>query len=179
MCNNRKTDRTSNFMKLLVANQARIFVYILSLVPRKNDAEDVLQETLTEMWNKFDDYTEGTNFSAWGTTIARYKVFNYRKKHWNNDVIFDERLAEMIEEKVEQKLGVATDYFTALKSCAEKLSSRDAELLKMRYEEGMTCKNIGKIFGITHQGVSKAMARIHAILLRCIRMTLRAQESAL
>jgi len=171
-------DKTSEFMKLLVANQAKIFVYILSLVLRKSDAEDVLQETLTEMWNKFDQYTIGTSFGAWGITIAKYKIYNYRKKNWNNSVIFDDRLAALIETKIDQKLGVSGEYFAALKVCAEKLPSRDAEILKMRYEQNQTCQSIGDKLNVTHQAVSKTMARIHAILLRCIRNSLRSKGIA-
>ena len=165
-------DRTSEFMKLLVSHQAKVFVYILSLVPRKNDAEDVLQETLTEMWNKFDHYTPDTNFGAWAITIAKYKVYNYRKKHWNTTVIFDDSLAAMIDKKIDQRLGGYSEYFAALKICTEKLPDKDADILKMRYEENLTCKSIGSALNISHQAVSKIMARILALLLKCIRTNL-------
>ena len=53
--------RIQKFMALLVPNQRRIHAYILYLVPNSSDAEDILQETLAEIWNKFDDFKEGSN----------------------------------------------------------------------------------------------------------------------
>jgi len=67
------------FMGLLVSNQRCIWAFILSLIPSKVDAEDVLQETLLEMWRKFDTFEIGTDFVAWGVTVAKYKVFEFRK----------------------------------------------------------------------------------------------------
>ncbi len=42
--------------------------------------DDVLQDTLAVMWKKFDNFKIGTDFVAWGKTIARYKIMNHLKK---------------------------------------------------------------------------------------------------
>jgi RNA polymerase sigma-70 factor (ECF subfamily) len=54
----------SEFLGLLVPNQRRIQAFILTLVPNVADAEDIYQETLSEMWNKFDSFEVGTDFVA-------------------------------------------------------------------------------------------------------------------
>ncbi len=58
--------RGERFMRLLLANQQRIYGLILALVPNWNDADDIMQETSAVMWAKFDDYEAGTDFAAWG-----------------------------------------------------------------------------------------------------------------
>jgi RNA polymerase sigma-70 factor (ECF subfamily) len=78
--NNAKTDRYEQFLSLYSVNQKRIFAYILSLVPRRTDAEDVLQQAMMEMWKLFDRFEQGSDFTAWGITIARFQVFKFRKQ---------------------------------------------------------------------------------------------------
>jgi hypothetical protein len=40
-------------ISLLVPNQTRILAFILSLVPNISDAEDIYQEPVSTMWEKF------------------------------------------------------------------------------------------------------------------------------
>ncbi len=51
--NNKKT---KIFLSLLMANQRRINSYILSVVPNFSDADDIMQETISVMWRKFDRF---------------------------------------------------------------------------------------------------------------------------
>ncbi|MCK4629078.1 MAG: hypothetical protein KAT56_08735, partial [Sedimentisphaerales bacterium] len=57
---------TERFLKLLMANDKRIYAFILTLVPGRIDADDLMQETVTIMWRKFDDFEPGRDFVAWG-----------------------------------------------------------------------------------------------------------------
>ena len=59
-----RPDRYEQFLKLYSVNQKRIFVFILSLVPVRQDAEDLLQQTMMEMWKQFDWFEAESNFSA-------------------------------------------------------------------------------------------------------------------
>ena len=43
---------TKAFISLLVPNQRRIQAFILTLVPNINDAEDIYQETISEMCHR-------------------------------------------------------------------------------------------------------------------------------
>ena len=53
-----------DFGRLFVQYQPRIYGYIRSLVADRSDAEDMLQETASVLWQKFDEFTPGTNFLA-------------------------------------------------------------------------------------------------------------------
>ena len=92
-------------MSLLVQNQRNILAFILSLIPQKNDAEDVFQETLTEMWKKFGQYEPGSNFSAWGTVIAKYKILEYRRHTQKTKIHFGNQLLEVLQAESVKKAG--------------------------------------------------------------------------
>ena len=54
------------FSRLLVANQRRIYGFILTLVHDRSAAEDILQDVSALLWQKYDKFEPGTDFAAWG-----------------------------------------------------------------------------------------------------------------
>ena len=165
---NKKTDKTDEFMGLLVQNQSYIRSYIACMVPNRNDCDDVLQETLSEMWYKFDEYEEGTNFRAWGVTIARFKILSHRKKykssklHFNSDTL---KLLE-IETDINSEKSFMEDQKGILRQCLGKLSNKEKKYLSFRYKEQLTFQGIADHFGISMQGAYKAVSLIHVRLLK-------------
>ena len=76
-----ESSKTNEFLRLLMANQKRIYAFILATVPNRQDADDLFQETVLLMWSKFDDFQRGTSFVAWGITVAKYQILSVRKRH--------------------------------------------------------------------------------------------------
>ena len=83
---------TDEFVTLLTQAQQTLYACILSLLPDRVAANDVLQETNLTLWHKAEDFEPGTNFLAWATRIARYHVLNYRRKRQRDRLVFDEAL---------------------------------------------------------------------------------------
>src|SRR5262249_54956902 len=48
-------DKSKVFLPLFLQNQRRLYAYILTLLPNRADADDVLQEASLVMWDKFDE----------------------------------------------------------------------------------------------------------------------------
>lgn len=64
-----------------------LFAFALKLTRNKEDAKDLMQETLTRAFSNLDRFTVGTNFKAWISTIMRNSfINNYRKKKTRNRV---------------------------------------------------------------------------------------------
>jgi RNA polymerase sigma-70 factor (ECF subfamily) len=172
-----RKDKTSGFMSLLVQNQKWIQAYISYMVPNRSDCEDILQDTLTEMWNKFDEYKEGTNFKAWGISIARFKVLSHQAKyqkfkfHFHSDTIKlleKESHVELDEKHLENQKDI-------LKGCLKKLSSKEREYLGFRYEQQLTFEGIADRFGVSMQAAFKAISIIHARLLKCVHLGMESE----
>jgi len=176
MSKNLSNPKTKEFMSVLIPNQNRIHAFILYLVPNRNDAEDILQETLTEVWNKFDDYKAGTDFVAWAVTIAKYKVLNFRKKNKKNITGLKNETIEILQKEGSKSLNSLNNQVDVLKKCVEELSDKEKKYLRLKYESNLTFKRIAEQFGISIQAVCKAVSRIHARLVRCVRLNLRYQE---
>ena len=68
------SEKTMRVQQLFVKHQLALRAFILSLEPNFTDAEDLLQEVFLVITRKANEFEEGTNFFAWGCTIARYKL---------------------------------------------------------------------------------------------------------
>jgi RNA polymerase sigma-70 factor (ECF subfamily) len=168
---------SGRFLKLLVPNQKRIHAFILYLVPNQSDAEDILQEALMEMWNKFGDYRDGSDFVAWGVTIAKYKVLSYIQKHKKNTFMFGSETLELLQKEYGKNLALIQDQIDALNQCVRKLSDKEKKYLSLRYEDNQTFGVIANRFGVSIQAVYKAVSRIHSRLLLCIRHSMNPEKA--
>ncbi len=167
-------EETKRFMSLVLLNQKRIYVYILSLVMRPADADDILQDTLAVMWKKFDEFTIGTDFVAWGKTIARYKIMNYLQKNSSSKLVFDDDVLKAIEAE-SGKMDNLADRMQAMRQCLRKLPAKEMRLLNLRYTEDLSFNRIALQLGISKQSAYKLIGRIHSVLAACINRSLRAE----
>lgn len=166
---------TRRFFQLFMASQNRIYAYILVFVPHGPDADDIMQETATVMWERFETFTLGTDFAGWAKKIAYHKILDYRKKRARHSVIFSDDLMELLAEEAEAILDQANPRLEALKSCLRRLSHRDRSLIRLHYEEGATIKSIAERADRSVQGLYKVMVRIHNRLRDCVNLRLTSQ----
>jgi RNA polymerase sigma-70 factor (ECF subfamily) len=174
-----KPINSDQFVRLLTPNQKRILAFILSYVPRYSDAEDILQNTLSILWRKYQDYKPGTDFLAWSLTVARYEIMRYlRDCKTKGKLHFDERLYQIIETESSGCLDAFDDRLDALRKCVKKLPTDDTRLLKMRYEQELTFVKIGQRLGLSSVAAFKMIGKIHDRLVRCIRLHAAVREEA-
>jgi RNA polymerase sigma-70 factor (ECF subfamily) len=165
-------DREERFMQLLLKNEPRIYGLILSLVHNWSDADDLMQETCTVMWRKFDDFEEGTNFAAWGMSIGRFQVLNHRKRQRANRARLSEANIEAISDRLTELCQYDDSRHAALEQCVAKLRDTDRQLLQLKYEPDATTKGVAEAVGRSIHAVYKALNRIHSRLLQCVRQNL-------
>jgi RNA polymerase sigma-70 factor (ECF subfamily) len=161
-----------------MANQKRIYAFILAMVPNHQDADDLFQETVLLMWSKFDSFTPGTSFVAWGCTIARYQILSVRKRHSVRSLRFSEAAMELLYRESDPFVEQIDARVQALRTCIGKLPPSDHELICMRYRDETNIKSIAEQMGRSVQSIYKRIARIHDALLRCVRRTVNREGFA-
>lgn len=164
----REDHDTELFLSLLMTYQKRLFAFILAMVPNQINAEDILQETVTEMWKKFDDYEVGTNFVAWACTIAKFKILQFRRKQGTSKLQFSDELVNLLQPRSEQIVQSMEDRIDSVKRCIKKLSKKDVLLIRLRYEQDCPVKTIAMQAGKSLQSVYQNLNRVHKMLLRCV-----------
>ena len=164
--------RQRQYVSLLSSYHQRIYGYILMLVPRHSDADDIMQETSLVMFEKFDNFKLGTDFLAWATVIARYQILRHFKDKKRDKVVFDQELVEILSGEVQERIDCSEEWVAALQCCVERLEKSDRQLLKLHYHERIAVKVIAKRLDKSFQQVYRAMSRINGLLMRCVRKSL-------
>lgn len=161
-------DDLDEFIGLLTASQPSLYACILSLLPDRAAAHDVLQETNLTLWHKARDFEPGTNFMAWASRIARYHVLNYRRKRGRDRLVFDDALFTELCERQAARVEDASRYADMLRACLDMLPGDQRELVEARYAPGGSVKRIAESRGRTVGSVSQMLYRIREALLNCV-----------
>lgn len=160
------------FLPLWTQHQRRVFAYIYTLIPHRADAEDLLQETSVTLWEKFDEFEEGTDFVAWACQVAYWKVRNARRKYARSPIIHDDELLSSLSEKAIAGQAESDRLHGALGECLKKIGERDRALILSRYESDRTVKEVAELAGRSVDSVYKALSRIRKALLDCVTLRL-------
>lgn len=165
------------FVKLLTANHARIYAYIISMVPNDTDADDIMQETAAVMWKNFHKFEPGTNFVSWAVTIAKYQILNYRKHNKRSRLCLSEEAYDLLISETEKVQEQSQDRLQALRNCLKKLPPKDQQFIRMRYDDGASARLVAQKVGASIDAVYRYTARLNDWLLNCVKRTLAAGES--
>ena len=63
----------------LEALQPAMRAYVGSLIGSVAEVSDIVQEANLLIWEKRDEYEEGTNFKAFAFRVVRFKVMSFRR----------------------------------------------------------------------------------------------------
>jgi RNA polymerase sigma-70 factor (ECF subfamily) len=161
--------KTEEFVRLLTANQHRIYAFILILVPHTPDADDILQETSAIMWRKFSEFRLGSDFTAWGMHIARNKIMEYRRNQASRSIRFGEMTSDIIVEECLQNSSLLQFKIDSLQQCMSRLNEEDRKLVRARYEQNFTIKELAGKLNRPGYTLYRMLGRIHDLLIRCMR----------
>lgn len=164
------------YLKLFMANQDKIYAYILMLVTNVQDADDLIQETASTIWEKFDSFKPGSDFAAWAITIARFKVMNYRRSQTKSIIHYSSPTLEAIEAYAGEYVQTELSVREYLKECLGRLSEDDRSLIQMRYSQVATTKALAEKLGRSLHGLYSSLSRIQLLLLECLNRKRSAEE---
>lgn len=167
-----------HFLRLFAKSQARVYAYVLSLVFNETAAEEIFQETCVVLWQKFDQFEEGTNFAAWACKIAHLNVLKWREQHARRREVYDDAFLGTIASSQEQRADQFDARRLALGQCVERLRAEDRELLRARYDGNRTARQVARDLGRPENTVYKALQRLRRMLLACIQARLAEEGHA-
>ncbi len=168
-----ENNQNTAFVELYTTNYIRIRAFILSLVPNITEADDIMQETSRVMWQKFDQYQPGTNFASWAVTIAKYEVLKYRRTY-NSKVPLGSDVIEIMADETKGPDIEENERLDALKGCLKKLNEKDHSLIRHRFEQKTTARELSKQYGVAMNTIYRNEIRILRVLQSCIKKSLRA-----
>ena len=162
-------DKTEQFIELYTRHERQLYRYIANLTYRIEDVDDILQNTSTTLWRKFDEYDPDRPFVSWAFAFAYNEVRNYRHKQRTKKKYFSDELIESLAVLQEENHEVLKEQRKHLKGCMAKLEEKDRFLLEHRYCLDGTIGDLATRTGQTANALYKSLQRIRRNLQLCIK----------
>lgn len=169
---NSKSDPNEELVRLIAQAQQRLYAFLLVLVRRPTDVDDILQETNIVLWRKRETYCSGTDFYAWAFEIARFQVLAFKAREARRADPFDDSLLDELAETVRVESAADDRREAALQGCLEKLTESQRELIVRRYQPNVAVNSLAVELGKNAKAVSESLRRIRELLRNCIERTL-------
>jgi RNA polymerase sigma-70 factor (ECF subfamily) len=161
-------ERQNIIVREIARHQSRLRGFVRCLLLRSGDVDDVLQEINAVLWEKADEFQPGTDFWAWASQIARFKVLNHVRKLGRERLVFDDAVLKQLAEVAASKLEQLDQRRAALEHCLQELPPPQRQLIDLRYTAGQTIELIGESIGRPAGSVRQTLYRIRAALQACI-----------
>jgi RNA polymerase sigma-70 factor, ECF subfamily len=152
--------------------------YVLTLVPDRAQAEDIVQETARALWQKAAHYDPARPFLPWARKFAYLEVLKARRREGIKRKFFSDALVETLAEECP-----AVDEFfearrAALGACLGKLDDSSRQLLSDRYANQGNITDMAAQRRATPNSLYITLHRIRLRLLECIEHSLKKEGVA-
>jgi len=169
------SEKTMRVQQLFVKHQLGLRAFILSLEPNFTDAEDLLQEVFLVITRKANEFQEGTNFFAWGCTIARYKLMELLRRRSRSQALSEEVIEALCAAEPEDHFDDSR--LAILRNCLEQLAPKARQMMYLRYYGEHSPAQIARLVSWTPNAVRVALSRARTVLHECLERRMR-KESA-
>ena len=160
----------AEMMGLIAAHQNDLLAFLRSLIPSEQDPEDVLQNANIVLWRKRKQFELGTNFKAWSFSVARWEALSClkdaKRKNW---LLFDSEIASLVEEDMYGQARTRwSEWGEELDLCLGMISEKNNQLLRDRYERGMTVEECAKKWNRSEGGLRVTLHRLRLSIRQCM-----------
>lgn len=167
MSGDQEMEHVQKVQGLFLKHSPQLRGYVASLVPRRSEVDDLLQEVFLVVTAKASGFELGSNFVAWAMTIARFKVLEYFRAGKKKELLLGDEVIELLVDEGPEVVG-GHGKLEALKSCLKKLSPQVQRMLADRYDGEMKPEKIAEQVGWQANSVYVTLSRARASLRRCI-----------
>jgi RNA polymerase sigma factor (sigma-70 family) len=164
----RPPDRERVFEALFRAHARSLLAYALRRVERREDAADIVSDTMLAAWRRLDDVPAGDDARPWLFGVARNVLANARRAGERSG-----RLGAKLREQLDA-LSLddhAGDVETAVvvRSALERLSEDDRELLRLVSWEGLTPTQVAVALSVPGETVRRRLHRARSRMRDALR----------
>lgn len=148
--------------KLYEKYSPSLFVFIASKVGKREDVEEILQDTWVSIFDSLPMFSAKSSFLTWAKSIALHEVADFYRKRKIKSIVFS-RLP-FLENLVSQALGPELAYQEKevkedLQKVLARLSEGYSKILRLKYIEGLSMAQISRRLNISIKAVESRLSR--------------------
>lgn len=132
----------------------KLFRLALRITLNREEAEDIVQDTLIKVWNNRGNWQQLDSIEAYSLTIARNLSLDRIKKMDNNNDSLDDAKNERLDQtSTPSEKMILKDKVDIVKKLIDELPEKQRCCLQLRDIEGKAYKDIAQILNITEEQV--------------------------
>src|SRR5437763_16135772 len=155
------------FEMIIRAHSRSLFAIAYGILQSREEAEDVVQESLGKAWKMRWRVRDPEKFPAWLSMIARHRA---------HDVFRKRRSLPSTHETIEANTPEASAMAQQLHSALATLPALHRAALSLRYFEEMDYRSIENTFGLTNGALRGILGRAVASLRKQLRPALASTD---
>lgn len=149
------------FAKILGHYEQPVYRYILRMVSRPADAEDLTQETFIKVYFNLASFDPARRFSTWLFTIATNTVYDWlRKRRGRPELLYDQLPETTGSQTTYTSIGSKFDIMTAL----QKLRVEYRAVLLLYFDQGYSYQEIAETMNLPINTVKTYLFRAKAMM---------------
>lgn len=151
-----------NFYKYYNLYNYYISVFIFAKVGKREDAEEILQDTWLSIYDSLPLFRNDSSFLTWAKSIAQHEIADFYRRRKLKTFVFSH--LPFVANLMSQALGPELQYEKEeLKKELEKvlnnLSEGYGEILRLKYIEGRTVVEMAKLWKLSEKAVESRLFR--------------------
>lgn len=131
-------------------------------------ADDLAQETFVTALKKIKQYRGDGRFESWLRSIAHNYLRNYIRKHREVNVGGADELQCLIVSDEDESFYSGSASLEALRHCLAKVKNPAKQLLKDRYQNGVSVPEMASKEGVGYSTMTVKLHRLRKSLATCI-----------
>jgi RNA polymerase sigma-70 factor, ECF subfamily len=160
-------------LEMFATYQRRLYAYIISMLPNRTDADDVLQNTNIVVWQKLDQFKPDTDFRAWVFRICYYEICKFRERNRSLPVKFSSELLDELSGEYRRREDLLESRQAAMPGCVAELPPADRELVDSVYGRQVEVPHLAQQTGREPTSIYRSLRRIRQWLHDCVERTVR------
>ena len=133
-----------------------LFRLALRITLNREDAEDVVQETMIRVWNRRDQWEQIESIEAFCTTICRNLALDKTKRASNQDASLDDEGHDAPDHSYSanpEEQAMQRDKVERVRRLMDQLPEKQRTCMQLRDVEGKSYKEIATVMDISEQQV--------------------------
>lgn len=144
----------TDFQKDILPLKDRLFRLALRITLNRQEAEDIVQDTLIKIWNARDKWETIDSMEAFALTITRNLSLDSIKRLGNNENMLEDSKADRPDyANTPSEHVIQQDKLTIVKKIINGLPEKQRSCMQLRDIEGKSYKDIAQILKITEDQV--------------------------
>jgi RNA polymerase sigma-70 factor (ECF subfamily) len=153
-------------VKTLLDARPRLIAATLAVLRDVHQAEDVFQDVMIKALRMRESFSDEAGLLAWTRVSMRNLGIDFVRRSGRLDTILSEMALDAVAESLEENAG-ADLKLAALRACLDQLPPESKQLLRLRYDEGRSGRDLAALLRRSEDATYKALSRLHAALRKC------------